>query len=210
MTKGEPIMILKRPGVNTQQTMIDKASVKEVIEFERFCRDNALWEEMEKCYAKESHVMISWFKGTGAEFVAASRKMKGRAPHKIYNTEIWLNGDKAIAIMLVSIQYRVVINGCPVELMSDAKLVFRVQKMDDLWMIQSMEGIYEKDALVPVYPNGNLTISRDELSKFRDPYACLSYVLTMEGYKVDSALPGIDQPEQVEKLYHEVNEWLIK
>ncbi|MFD9628339.1 nuclear transport factor 2 family protein [Peribacillus muralis] len=203
-------MILKRPTVNTQQDLLDKASVKELIEFERFCRDNALWNEMDKCFTSDSKITISWFQGTGHEFVEASKKMPGRAPHKIYNTEIWLNGDKAVAIMIATIQKRIDINGYPVELNSDAKLVFSVQKINGQWYIVSMEGIYEKDSLVPVYPNASITVPVEEISKFRESYACLSYVLSQDGYDIADDLPGIDRPDLVEAFYKKTDEWLSK
>lgn len=201
-------MILKRPGINTEKNIIDKASVKELIEFERFCRDNSLWEEMDKCFAKDSKVMISWFQGTGHEFVEASSKMKNYAPHKIYNTEVWVNSNKAVAIMMATIQSRADFGGNLVELMSDAKLVFKTEKVDGLWYIVSLEGIYEKDSLVPVIPNSKIEIPMEELSKFRESYGCLSLVLSTAGYNIDNNLPGIDRPDLVQKLYEEVNEWL--
>ncbi|MDQ7093623.1 hypothetical protein REC12_08480 [Desulfosporosinus sp. PR] len=93
-------MILTRPGISSPQEMLDKAAIKELLEFERFCRDNALWDEMKKCYAEDSTVNISWFQGSGHGFADASSKMESKAPHKLYNTAIWLNGDKAVAIMM--------------------------------------------------------------------------------------------------------------
>lgn len=189
---------------------LNKASIKELIEFERFCRDNFIWDEMDKCFAADSKVLISWFHGTGHEFVEASKKMVGRAPHKIYNTQIWVNGDKAVAIMIATIQKREDIGGYQIELMSDAKLVFRTQRIDDIWYIVSLEGIYEKDALVPVIPNSNIVVPVEELSKFRESYACLSLILSRAGYEIDPNLPGIDRPDLVEKFYKETDEWLCK
>ena len=39
-------VILKRPTVKGVQDMVDKASVKELVEAERFFRDNGFWDEM--------------------------------------------------------------------------------------------------------------------------------------------------------------------
>ncbi len=203
-------MILKRPAANSQQDILDKARVKELVEFERFCRDNAMWEEMNKCYASDSEVIVSWYQGSGHGFVEASSKMKERAPHKIYNTAVWLNSNKAVAIMLVTIQKRDMVNGCLVELMSDAKITYRVQKTNELWCIAGMEAIYEKDAVMPVFPNGNLTIPTSEISSYRESYACLTFMLKKSGYDIDENLPGIDKSESVEKLYKELDEWLSK
>ena len=68
--------MLNRPMNNTAQDRADKFDVKELIEFERFCRDNALWDEMKKCYAPGAAVDISWYQGSGYGFVDASGKME--------------------------------------------------------------------------------------------------------------------------------------
>ena len=201
-------MLFKRPGVNTLQDMLNKASIKELLEFERFCRDNALWDEMKKCFTCDSIVNISWYQGSGHGFVEASSKMKARAPHKIYNTEIWLNIDKAVAIMMVTIEIRMEIDGVLVDVLSDAKLVFRAKKIDGLWLIAAFDSIYEQDSIVPVLPNSNLNMPSSELSGFRKSYACLSYSMHRNGLQVNSELPGIDRPDLVEQLYRKVNEWL--
>ncbi len=52
------MMILKRPKANTIEEMAEKNNIKELLEFERFCRDNALWYEMHKCFAEDSTVNI--------------------------------------------------------------------------------------------------------------------------------------------------------
>ena len=203
-------MLLERPGVNTTQEMLDKASVKELLEFERFCRDNALWDEMKKCFADDSVVTISWYQGSGHGFVEASSKMKMRAPHKIYNTGVWLNNDKAVAIMLATIGIRMEIDNTPVTVLSDAKLIFRAKKIDGLWFIAAFDSIYEQDSIVPVLPNCNFNLPKSELSGFRQSYACLSYSMHRNGLPVNSELPGIDRPDLVDLLYRELDEWLHK
>lgn len=200
--------LLRKPSENTLENVIDKFNIKELIEFERFCRDNAQWEEMKKCFAENSTVTISWFNGSGHGFVDASSKMETYAPHKIYDTLIWLNNDKAVSITMATIQMRMEIQGHLLELKSDAKLLYKTQKIDGLWTIISMEGIYEKDALVPVSPTDGIVIPKEEIAKFRPSYANMSYALSKSGYAVDVNLPGIDKPEAVEKLYQESENWL--
>ena len=201
-------MFIIRTMKNTEKDRNDKFDVKELLEFERFCRDNAQWDEMRKCFAQNSHIKISWFEGTGDEFVTASQKMESYAPHKINDTLIWVHGDRAIAIMMATIQIRKVIAGVEMELQSDAKLVFRTQRINSAWYIATMEGIYEKDSLIPVYPAGDVKIPAEEISKYRSSYAGLSYVLATEGYEVNSKLPGRDCPETVVNLYEECTKWL--
>jgi hypothetical protein len=201
-------ILLKKPELNTAQSVMDKFSIKELIEFERFCRDNAQWEEMKKCFAENSTVTISWFKGSGHEFVAASSKMETYAPHKLFDTLVWINNDKAVAITMATIQMRMVIQGHLLELSSDVKLLYKTQKINDKWAIISMEGIYEKDALIPVSPSDGILIPKDEIAKFRPSYANMSYALSKSGYDVNVNLPGIDKPETVTKLYQESENWL--
>lgn len=83
-----------------------------------------------KCYAIDSHVNISWYQRTGHGFAEASSKMKNYAPHKIHNSITWLNGNKAVTIMMTTIQMRMELDGNPIELSSDAKLLYRTQKLN--------------------------------------------------------------------------------
>lgn len=201
--------ILKRPGAYTSQEIADRAAVRELAEFERFCRDNELWEEMKKCFLEESTVAISWYQGSGWGFVDASEKMVSKAPHKLYNIGVWLNeaGDKAVAVMQMTIEIKKIIEGFPAENRSDSKMVYRMVKREGMWYILSMEAIYEKDSLIPVYPCA-LSLPKDALKGFRPSYACLSYILRSEGYDINTELPGVDRPETVKAVYQRVNQWL--
>ena len=201
-------ILLKKPTENSIQNVVDKFDIKELIEFERFCRDNAQWEEMKKCFADNSTVTISWFKGSGHEFVDASSKMETYAPHKLFDTLIWINNDKAVAITMATIQIRMDMQGHTVELQSDVKLLYKTQRIDGAWSIISMEGIYEKDSLIPVTPTADITIPTEEIAKFRPSYANVSYALSKSGYEINNELPGIDRPETVTKLYQESEDWL--
>lgn len=66
-------MLFTRNKPYTNETLLAKEDILELIQFECFCRDNALWESMETCFADDSYINISWFKGNGNEFVASSR-----------------------------------------------------------------------------------------------------------------------------------------
>ncbi|MDL2214100.1 nuclear transport factor 2 family protein [Clostridia bacterium OttesenSCG-928-O13] len=205
------MMILTRPGKSTPQQMQDKAEIKELLEFERFCRDNALWDEMKKCFAPDSTVDISWYQGSGHGFVDASSKMAARAPHKIHNTQMWLNGNKAVAIMMTSIQNRSVVEGVPMDLSSDAKLVYRAVKREGLWYVFSFTSIYEQDSLVPAYPCGAVSLPEGALDGYRKSYAALCYTMGRSNTRpINDGLAGIDRPDLVEKLYRETDAWLCK
>ena len=205
---GEYKTILQRPVVNTLQDVLDRTNVKELLEFERFSRDNGHWAEMDECYAPDSRVDISWFQGTGHEFVEATKKLEGFAPHKVYSTEVWTRGDKAVAIMLITLHMRQDIDGYPVDLLTDSKLVFRTQRINGRWFIVAFDVIYEKDSLVPVFPNAGISIPAAEIAKYRPSYGGMIYLRKKAGLPIAEDLPGIDRPDLVEKLYRTVDNWL--
>ena len=111
---------------------------------------------------------------------------------------------------MATIQMRMELDGNPVEISSDTKLIFRTQKINDQWYIVGFESIYEKDSITPVFPNNNIHIPTDEISKYRQSYASIIYMTKRNGMTVNENLPGINRPDLVEKLYTEVDEWLCE
>lgn len=206
-------MFIKRPMANSREERDAKYDIRELLDFERFSRDNAQWDEMRKCFAKDSHVSVSWFQGTGEEFVNASERMASEgmnsyAPHKIYDTLIWVNGHKAVAIMMATIQLRRVIDGIEYEVDSDVRLVTGVVKEDGQWYIARFECVYDKDEMRPVVPVETMPVSKEELSRYRESYACLSYITAKTGMNISQEMLGRDRPEMVEQLYRTMDEWL--
>lgn len=202
-------MFIKRPIVNSKEEREAKQDIKELLEFERFSRDNAQWAEMRKCFTKDSYVNVSWFQGTGDEFVTASERMNSYAPHKVYNTHIWVNRDRAVAIMMATLQLRRVINNIEYVVDSDIKIVTGVVKQEGQWYIDRFECIYDKDEIRTVVPTEVETVSRVELSQYRESYACLSYITEKTGMKISQDMIGRDRPEMVEKLYQSFDNWLF-
>ncbi|ATH61569.1 nuclear transport factor 2 family protein [Staphylococcus pasteuri] len=200
-------MLFERNKPFTNETLLDKENILELIQFERFCRDNSLWDSMYQCFSKDSTVNISWFKGSGAEFVESSKEMNRYAPHQIYNSQIWINQHRAVAIMQATIQARLPIEDVQMQLNSDAKIVYGLVKEGDTWYIQNMECVYEKDSLTPVVPS-TITIPDEQLQAYRSSYACLSYCLNYIGYSVNHELQGIDRPEQLNDYYQRLDQWL--
>ena len=201
---------LTRPVINTEEERNAKADILELINFERFCRDNAQWDEMRKCFAKDSFVNISWYQGSGDGFVTASEKSPTYAPHKIHNSLTWLNGDRAVTIMMATIQNRRTIKGVECELSTDTQLLFSTQKIDGQWYIVRFESIYEQDRLVPVLPDSTLSMDSTALEKFRQSYACMSFCMEQSGFGANQELAGRDRPETVEKIYADLKKWLAE
>ena len=196
-------MLFDKPKTSTAMEMLDKFAVRELIEFERFCRDNALWDQMMLCYATESRVKTSWYDGDGRGFVIASSRMKTVAPHKMNNTLVWLNGDRAVAVAMACIQSRKDFDGRWYDLSSYVRLVYTVVKEDQNWLIASLDAIYEKDCLVPAYPEG-----MEPPESARPSYANVISVIGSEGYEMDTTMAGDDRPDIRDALLHDIASWL--
>ena len=45
-------MLFERNKPFTNETLLDKENILELIQFERFCRDNSLWDSMYQCFSR--------------------------------------------------------------------------------------------------------------------------------------------------------------
>lgn len=193
---------MKLPFLSTgsAEELLDKYAVQELIQYERYCRDNGLWEEMKRCYTPDSTVRISWYQGSGYGFVEASRAMATHAPHKLYHTLVWLHGDRAAAVAMAAIQTRKTVRGTVCDLTSYVRMLYKVRREPAGWRIVSFACVYEKDTLLPSAPEG-LELKRPV---DRESYANLAAVLGSAGHTIAPDLPGDDRPdlaaEQVEDL----------
>lgn len=201
--------ILKRPGKVDPREIIEKQAVKELVEFERYCRDNSQWEEMKKCYLEDSVVKTSWYQGDGWGFVDASVNFPARIPHKILSSGVWLNKtmDKAATVTQAVLIARNNIDGQLVDLFVDAQMLFCLKKVDEQWYIYTFESIMESDRLIPVVP-GNITIPQENLADFRESNACFAYTNSLKGIPADKNVPGVDKPETTAAIWAKVDSWL--
>lgn len=203
-------MLFTRTFRASDESIRDKILVEELISFERFCRDNHLWDEMGKCYHEDSIVDISWYTGSGKGFVRESENMEIAAPHKIDNILVWINGDKAVGVCMTSIMVRKDIRGKLYDLTSYVRLYYRLVKVEKEWYVFSLECVYEKDSLLSVDPNkSEHKLPNYGIDKYRESYANLTYILQLNGYEINDTLPGDDKPELVEKMYRRYEEWFI-
>lgn len=197
--------------------MLEKHNITKLLEYERYCRDMLRFDAQRECYARESRVRITWYDGDGREFVERSRKMSKTQPrkdgtyssprHKIYNTFVWLNGDKAVAEMQCMMGAYHTIDAVEYHRFGWARLLYRVVKEDGVWKVAGLDCIYERDMLVPVVPDARAAVDPKEFEKYRPSYKCVSWLFEKTGMPCSQELPGDDKPETVQKLYDEASEW---
>lgn len=198
-------------GQNTLEDVIDKANIREVIEYERYCRDYRLWEEMRKCYHDDAYIVVSWMSGNPDEFIEGSKRMnasKAPAKHKVFDTVIWKNGNRAVAECMTVITIRCPMEDDTVDMATYTRFHIRLEKRDGLWKILTFAPIYEKDSMRSMYTNGTFQASKEELAQYRPTYANMMLRQVRYGLTPNGELAGEDRPESIQAMYEESSQWL--
>lgn len=190
-------------------------SVEDVVQLvlhERQGRDRGWYEQMAACFADDSVVRMSWFQGSGAEFVNATRDMAERGRHALHRLSpvtVHLDGDRAVAELPLIIEWRIDVNGVEADLASACRSQYRAQRgADSTWRIVAITSIYEKDTLTPALPGTTLPLHPQELAGFRSSYRCLAWYLRREGYDIGPDHLGDDRPDGVRRQYQADMTWL--
>jgi hypothetical protein len=178
---------------------------------EREARDRLWWGLMRDAYWDASAVRLSWFRGTGAEFVARSREMSGKGVvtrHRLGPPAGWVIGDRALVLLPAVVEAYPTVNGVDAVLSSYARLVYRAERRDGAWKIAHLQAIYERDELVPAVPGQHITVPPSSLDGLRGSYRLLAWHLGSTGFPVEPDLPGDDLPEEVARIYQDAFDWV--
>jgi hypothetical protein len=190
---------------------VSGSAVTQLVLHERQARDRGWWGRMRECFAAQSTVRLSWFQGSGADFVSGSERMAGRGDlsrHRLGPPVVDINGDRALAEVSAGIELRTDLAGVEVDLISYARLIYRAQFIDGRWQIVSLDPIYERDSLTPAIPGTVVRLDPAELTGLRSSYRLLAHLLRLRGYDVRDDLYGDDQPETVDAFHRDAQEWL--
>lgn len=197
-----------QPGVEID----DVTAVEQLILHERRARDRGWWDAMRDCLAPDAEIRLSWFRGSGADFVTASEQMAAhgdRATHTLGPLIVDIRGDRAVVEVSAAIRIPSLLDGVEVDLTSYARLLYRAERTAPRWMIVSLDAIYERDTLTPTVPGTNITVPQDILEQHGRPsYRMLAHLLGTRGYTIAPDLYGDDRPEPVRELYRSRFDWL--
>ena len=189
----------------------DVSDITQLVLHERQGRDRSWWDQMRSCFAPDAVVRLSWFRGSGADFVAASERMAARgeaSTHRLSPPVVHQEGDRAVVELPAVVEMRTTVDGVEVDLNSFARLLYRVERRAGRWLVVALDPVYERDTLAPSHPGTPLTVGPDAVAAFRPPYRFLAYVLTRLGYPIGEDLCGVDRPEAVTELYDAAFAWL--
>lgn len=190
----------------------DVLAVQQVILRERQGRDRQRWAQMAETFHPDSRVRVSWFEGTGADFVAesAKRSLPGRRTpvHHLSAPIVAVRGHRALVEVSCSIHHRIPIHGVPADLTSLTRLLYRVQQTDSAWRIRTLDCVYESDSLRPVMPADAIEFDHALLADLRDSYRFLTYHFAINaGQLLPGDLYGDDRSDAVHVLYAEASDW---
>jgi hypothetical protein len=186
------------------------SAITQLVLKERESRDLGRWDDMRACFHPDSQIRVSWFRGNGADFVNGSIDMARRnvlAKHRLSPIRVVLSGNRAVATMSAIIEIPSQLQGIEMNLLSYTRFIYRAERREDQWRIFSFDAIYMRDELTPAIPGQSISIDPRELQSFRPTYRLLSYVLSKQGYTIDSDLAGEDRPESARALIREVFTW---
>ena len=198
-------------GPRASGPLLDRLAVADLVTRERAARDASEWAEMAACYAADSHIEVSWFQGTGKDFVAASQKnlsARRLSQHILAPTTALVSNNRAIAQTPCQLLGFVSLDDLDVCVVGTARLVWRAVRQQKEWLIAGLRMIYIRDILLPCNPSRTPTIPAAELEKYRLSYRYLSYVLARSDHPARDDLPGIDRPDLVASLRETERAWL--
>lgn len=194
-----------------EQERFDRIDVADIILRERLARDNRQWDEMAACYHPDSVVEVSWFRGSGAEFVAQSRKAVREGSvnfHIMTPPVVNVRKDRAISETPCILRSFSMMNGVEISFEGFVRLFWRAQRDGGRWLIAGLRCLYMKDEIHGRNPNRQPVFDEAQLAAYRDSYRYTSANLANLGIAVTDDLPGIDRPEMVSQLRAGELEWL--
>ena len=192
-------------------TLLDRLAVAELIGVERAACDQARWDVLGDCYHPDASLRLSWFQGSGAEFVARSKlmRLKGNLVcHQVNPPFVLVNGDRGIAEVGIVVHLRSQLNSVAVDVTVFARICYRAERRDGRWRVLSLDAIYHKDAIAPADPSDRVELDEELLARCPADYRFLAYLMETNGHPVASDLPGDSRPDLVAQLRIRLAEWL--
>ncbi len=200
------------------QQELDKAAILDVVVKERRARDEGMFSDMAAYYRPEAEIETSWFKGHSKDFVEQSEKLvlpgkdSGKKAalgfHQMGATVVNLNADRALAEADCTLHNFYLLEGVRTKYTGYVRLLYRLLRSNDRWLIEGIRCIYIRDTTVACNPSHIPVFDEAELSTYRESYSNLCYHMVRAGLQPRQDLPGWDLPETVSTVKKADLEWL--
>jgi hypothetical protein len=190
--------------------LADRAAIRQVVEDWAVYRDAREWERFAAVWHPPGRMNATWFQGTAAEFIEASRagfERGARILHFLGGSSIDLADDRAVAQTKMTITQRAAVEGIECDVVCTGRFYDFLERRDSRWGLVERQPIYEQDRLNPVDPAAAPQLDRELLERFPVGYRHLAYLQTRIGYTVKPDMPGLTGPE-LEEVYRHGAAWL--
>ena len=197
-------------GVAMDGSMVERLTIREVIENWVVWRDAGDWDRFRGVWHEDGVMMATWFQGPAEEFIRVSREGWDRGVsilHFLGGTSIDLAGRRAISQTKMTISQRVTVEGVACDIVCTGRFYDFFERRGERWAIVLRQPIYEKDRIDSVVPGKVPSLEQALLAQFPDGYRHLGYAQTKIGYAVKRDMPGLKGPE-VQALYARGRSWL--
>ncbi|MEY9933841.1 hypothetical protein ABH926_008503 [Catenulispora sp. GP43] len=187
-----------------------RADVLNLVTHERQARDRGWWAALKRCYLPGATIQSSWFDGTAEEYMELSKEMFDQTPssHRLGLPVIDVHGERAIAEVPMTIEFRGVFRGVEVDVASHIRMLHRVEKGRAGWCFAASVAIFDRDVMTATLPGADPALSAEDLRGGRPSYRALGLWMTDHGYSVPSDRYGVDRPAEIDWLYKEAFAWL--
>ena len=207
----------------SDQELLERQRVAALCEYDRYLRDYGHKELEEALWWDDGSAFTTWFRGNIRDFfrsspAGASKPQQPdaldglrRGAHKVNNTVVWLNGDRAVAEAMCVLYFRYKLDGDWFDGQTYGRMHYRAEKRDGKWGLLHFTGIYEWDRLDPVFQDCEVVIPRQSLLRFRNSNFNMAY----KQYRASGAVsnldswPGPDRTETIETLYAKNSTWFF-
>src|SRR4051812_48746233 len=151
----------------------DQLDIRELVENWVVYRDAGDWERFATVWHAPGKMNATWFQGTAAEFIAASRAGFERGVsilHFLGGTSVDVAGDRGVAQTKMTISQRAEVDGVACDVVCTGRFYDFVERRDGRWGVVERQPIYEKDRLDPVDPAASLELDRELLERYPPGY----------------------------------------
>lgn len=189
----------------------DRLAIRQLVENWVLWRDAGDWDRFATVWDPGGGWMTAtWFRGSGPEFVEASRRGFDGGVHILHflgGHTSDVAGDRAVAETKMTINQRAEVHGVEVDVVCTGRFHDFLARHAGEWKLARRQPIYEKDRMDPVDPAASVSLDPQLLGRFPVGYRHLAYLQAQLGFAVRDGLPGLTGPA-VRALAEEGRAWL--
>jgi hypothetical protein len=197
-------------GTMISRDLLDKLTIREVIENWALYRDAGDWERFRTVWHDDGYMMATWFQGSHEEFAAISKAGMEKGVnilHFLGGCTIDIARNRAIAQTKMSIAQRAPVEGVLCDVTCVGRFYDFLEKRKGKWAIVLRRLFYEKDRIDPVNPSEKLKLDPAILKRYPAGYRHLAYLQAGLGFPVKTNMPGLRGPD-ADRLYALGRAWL--